>query len=304
MRWKKLKRLLSVDADNKWLHSHASNPFPFVMSERVVRVFFSARDVEQRSHIHYADFDAAADFKLLHRSRRPVLSPQAWGAFDDRGCSMGCVVTHSAAQLRLYYLGWNLCRDVPFRNSIGYAEWNDSAQRFERPEVGPILDRHRSDAYSLSYPFVLHQPATRSWQMWYGSHLRWGTTINDMVHTIKYATAADGLQWQRAAACFKTTPKAHAFSRPSVIFENNRYGMWYSWRGTSYRIGYAESEDGQTWQRKDRLIGIAPSQEANAWDSEMICYPSVFDMGGSRYMLYNGNQYGKSGFGIAILEQP
>ena len=40
----------------------------------------------------------------------------------------------------------------------------------------------------------------------------------------------------------------------------------------------------------------------NGWDSEMICYPYVFDHGRNRYMLYNGNGYGKTGFGLAVLE--
>ena len=34
----------------------------------------------------------------------------------------------------------------------------------------------------------------------------------------------------------------------------------------------------------------------------MIEYPFVFDHDGSRYMLYNGNGYGKTGFGLAVLE--
>ena len=35
----------------------------------------------------------------------------------------------------------------------------------------------------------------------------------------------------------------------------------------------------------------------------MICYPFVFDYSGNRYMLYNGNEYGKTGIGLAILEK-
>jgi hypothetical protein len=35
----------------------------------------------------------------------------------------------------------------------------------------------------------------------------------------------------------------------------------------------------------------------------MICYPAVFELNGNTYMLYNGNGYGKTGFGIAILEK-
>ena len=48
-------------------------------------------------------------------------------------------------------------------------------------------------------------------------------------------------------------------------------------------------------------VGIDVSK--NGWDSEMICYPYVFDHKGKRYMLYNGNGYGKTGFGLAVLEQ-
>ena len=80
--------------------------------------------------------------------------------------------------------------------------------------------------------------------------------------------------------------------------------MWYCYRGQkeikTYRIGYAESKGGLVWERKDELAGIDVS--ASGWDSECICYPYVFDYNNERYMFYNGNGYGKSGFGLAILE--
>jgi hypothetical protein len=76
--------------------------------------------------------------------------------------------------------------------------------------------------------------------------------------------------------------------------------MWYSFRGLSYRIGYAESDNGISWTRCDSLAGIDVSK--SGWDSEMIEYPFVFDHKGERFMLYNGNGYGKTGFGIAVLE--
>jgi hypothetical protein len=88
-------------------------------------------------------------------------------------------------------------------------------------------------------------------------------------------------------------------SKPCVIQENNMYKMWYSYRGQSYRIGYAESDDGIHWIRTDEKVGIDVSD--SGWDSEMIEYPCVFDHKGERYMLYNGNGYGKTGFGLAIL---
>jgi hypothetical protein len=50
----------------------------------------------------------------------------------------------------------------------------------------------------------------------------------------------------------------------------------------------------------DAEVGIGVS--ADGWDSEMIEYPFVFDHAGSRYMLYNGNGYGKTGIGLAVLD--
>lgn len=79
------------------------------------------------------------------------------------------------------------------------------------------------------------------------------------------------------------------------------YKLRYSYRGDFYRIGYAESIDGLSWIRKENMAGIAVSK--TGWDSEMIAYPFIFDHNEQRYMLYNGNNYGKTGFGIAVLKQ-
>jgi hypothetical protein len=48
------------------------------------------------------------------------------------------------------------------------------------------------------------------------------------------------------------------------------------------------------------LAGIEPSPEG--WDGETVEYPWIFDHDGERYMLYNGNRYGLTGFGLAVLE--
>jgi hypothetical protein len=76
--------------------------------------------------------------------------------------------------------------------------------------------------------------------------------------------------------------------------------MWYSYRGERYRIGYAASRDGMRWLRRDDLAGIEPSSDG--WDADMIEYPAVFDTRRGRFMLYNGNGYGRSGLGLAVQE--
>jgi hypothetical protein len=80
--------------------------------------------------------------------------------------------------------------------------------------------------------------------------------------------------------------------------------MWYSYRGNNdiqtYRIGYAESINGVDWIRKDEEVNFDTSKKD--WDSEMVCYPFVFIYKNDKYMLYNGNNYGKTGIGLSKLK--
>jgi hypothetical protein len=65
-------------------------------------------------------------------------------------------------------------------------------------------------------------------------------------------------------------------------------------------VGYAYSYDAVNWFRDDENVGIELSKEG--WDSEMMHYPHVFNVNGQHYMIYNGNEFGKYGFGIAKLK--
>jgi hypothetical protein len=278
--------------------SHAANTVAHHLHDDVFRVYFSCRDKHNRAHIGYADVDIRPPFELLAISNKPLLAPGEIGTFDDSGVSLSCMKVISGRKF-LYYLGWNLGVTVPWRNAIGLAIYNELTQEFERYSKAPIMDRHHVDPYSISYPFVLEDDDV--YRMWYGSNLSWGPRQEDMAHLIKYAESDDGVHWHREgriALHFKD-PSEYAMSRPYVIKEDGLYKMWYSYRGQAYRIGYAESSDALTWDRKDELAGIDVSE--SGWDSQAIEYPFLLDHQGERYMLYNGNGYGKTGFGLAVL---
>jgi hypothetical protein len=125
-----------------------------------------------------------------------------------------------------------------------------------------------------------------------------------MLHVINFASSADGHYWNRESSVVPyELGIAQAFSRPTVAhIAQGGYEMWFSYRsgtGEKYRIGYAVSKDGKAWKLALNDAGIGVS--TNGWDSEMIEYPYVFDHKGQRYMLYNGNGNGKTGFGLAVL---
>jgi hypothetical protein len=97
---------------------------------------------------------------------------------------------------------------------------------------------------------------------------------------------------------------------PSVVEIDGRHHMVFCFRHSydfrtnperGYRIGHAWSDDLRTWTRDDATLTVQPT--AGDWDSDMLCYPNVFACDGRVYLLYNGNAFGRHGFGAAILER-
>ena len=66
-----------------------------------------------------------------------------------------------------------------------------------------------------------------------------------------------------------------------------------------YKLGYASSKDLVSWVRDDAKLNLGLANEG--WDSEMMCYPHLFKMDNNIYLLYNGNNFGRYGFGAARL---
>ena len=300
MAWRKLGRIFSPAGEAPWMRTHAAVPVAEPLEGSLARVYFSSRDAQGRSHTGSLVADLARPGTVLDVSTRPVLSPGELGAFDDSG-AMATWLARDGDERRLYYIGWNLGVTVPFRNSIGLAVAR-GAEPFRRFAAGPIVDRTAREPHFTASCCVLRDGA--SWRMWYLSCLGWTLEAGRPRHHyhIKYAESADGIEWRRdgRVAIDFAAGDEYAISRPSVVRDADRWRMWYSFRGAAYRIGYAESADGIQWQRRDAEAGLGPSEAG--WDSDMVEYPFVFDQGGRRYMLYNGNGYGATGFGLAVQE--
>jgi hypothetical protein len=301
MRWRKLGRIYSPVELGDWAVSHAAVPIALRLESYRWRIYFSVRDRRNRAHTGFFEIDLRRPDRALRTCERPVLSPGGLGTFDEDG-AMGSWIVEENGRLLLYYIGWNLGVTVPFRNSIGLAESRDGGESFTRVSVGPLLDRGIHDPCFAANPCLLIEEDR--WRMWYLSCVAWEPGPEGPLHRyhIKYAESADGIDWfRRGLVCidFKG-PDEVALARPCVLKDPDCYRMWYSRRGPSYRLGYAESTDGLSWQRLDEQAGLDVS--ASGWDSEMIAYAFVFDAEGQRFMLYNGNGYGMTGIGLAVLE--
>lgn len=310
MKWKKRGLIFRPDNNYDWMVTHASLPVPDRVSEDVLRIYFSTRSKEVRSAITFIEVEADDPSNVIRVHDKPVLSMGKLGTFDDGGVGPYCIVNQGDKKY-LYYGGWNASVTVSYRNSIGLAVSEDGGLTFRRVCEGPVVDRNQHEPYFTGAADVM--VCDGKWKMWYASATGWlildGKT--EPQYQIKYGESQDGINWVRNnTTCIEYKFDGEANVRPCVIREDGLYKMWYCYRGSvnfrtdkrqSYRLGYAESADGVKWTRKDEEVGIDRSEEG--WDSVMMCYPYVYEHKGRKYLFYNGNGFGESGFGHAVLEQ-
>ncbi|MGN6868496.1 MAG: hypothetical protein ACTHMY_08840 [Solirubrobacteraceae bacterium] len=298
MTWIKRGVVIMPPTDRTWAASHAAVPHGEAFPDGRARVYFTARDARNRSHIAVADFGPGSWEPVI--AAHPVLEPGPPGAFDDSGVMTSCLVRHQDTEY-LYYQGWQAGVAAPFMVYVGCATRRSPDAEFERVSPAPVLDRSATDPFMCCSPWVLVENGV--WRMWYCSNQGWVTAHGSLRYTvhIRYAESHDGLVWRRdGRVCLDfANDTEYVITRPCVVKDDDTYRMWYSYRGDKYRIGYAESADGLTWVRRDDLVGIGP--EDRGWDSEMVEYACVFDRSGERVMLYNGNGYGATGVGLASL---
>jgi len=304
MKWEKLGRVFVPDGSMPWAKSHAYVPTAIVRGDEI-RVYVAFWDSDKIKRIGFVDVSAKDPTKVLRASAEPVLDVGEPGTFDCDGVIPSCVL-NKGNEVWLYYVGWQNLVGPPYRYLFaGLAVSIDGGDSFVRYQQTPILERVEFERFIRSTSFVLVEN---------GRYRCWYTSSNKIInlnghdissYTIRHATSPDGVEWSESwgAPCLYLDSEEFGLSRPWIIKENGTYKMFYSIRkiDKGYNIGYAESEDGYFWERKDNEIGIEKSKEG--WDSEMVCFSSIVDYEGKRYMFYNGNNYGETGFGVAVLEE-
>jgi hypothetical protein len=304
MKWRKRGLIFAPGGEGGWMKSHAQVPTPLA-GDGFIRIYFASRPESGLSLTTFVDVDAEDPRKVLRLNPSPVLELGKPGTFDEHGIMPSCAVRDGRTVL-LYYSGWSRGASVPYTNSTGLAVNDDGGETFRKVSAGPVLGKSLHDPYSATSPCVLKTGA--AWHMWYCSGTGWLKIGDKYEHTydIKYARSGDGVAWTPAGvAAVEQRTEYEALTRPFVVEAAGGYQMWFCYRGShsfrdgadSYRIGYAHSEDLSRWRRDDDGAGIGPSE--SGWDSKMVAYPAVVEVGGRTLMFYNGNGFGAGGFGYA-----
>lgn len=302
-KWEKLN-VISLSQNSSSGPEFASLPFGEFIDNNLLKVYFSNRDEQGRSVTKAAIIDVADDFRVLEQNPVPVLCPGDAGFFDDAGAMGSCLVNTDERDL-MFYVGWNLTTTVPFRNALGLAIREKGSNSFVKASKGPILDRSRFDpSFVAGCDVICHQG---QFLMYYLSCDGWRKQKGELQHryNIKIAKSQNCQDWHRDGhiAIDYRDDAEYALSSPRVLVCEDRWRMWFSYRGDSYKIGYAESDNGMDWHRDDTQMAIFCSPIANGFDGEMQCYPFLFFYQDRIMMLYNGNGYGRTGIGVAVLQE-
>ncbi len=317
MKWNKLGSIFRPEA-----HKVSGEPLSFAQSPQTlvfddfVRIYFSTRKRDPInnkffSHIAYVDMDKS--FNVQAVSEHEVIPLGELGTFDEHGI-FPINILKKDDQLFAYTCGWSRRKSVSVETSTGFAFSKDNGKTFQKVGHGPVFSSSLYEPLLVGDSFVKHYDGL--FHMWYIYGTKWiesdGVEPPARVYKIAHATSIDNVNWKRDGkqiiADELNADECQAL--PTVLKVGNRYHMYFCFREAKdfrtnpkngYRLGYAYSDDLIRWTRDDAHsgIGLGPT---TAWDADMMCYPHIFEWHGNVYLLYNGNEFGKFGFGIAQLE--
>jgi hypothetical protein len=234
-----------------------------------VRIYFSTRAVDpiNGKYLSHGTFvDMTRDLRnIITVSEKPVIGLGDLGCFDEHGILPMNVLRH-AGKVYGYTCSWSHRVSVSVETAIGLAISNDEGATFSRIDNGPVLAASLHEPCLVGFVKVINGV----FHMWY----------------------IFGTEWQQYA-------KGKPPDRTCELPRWHSLGEGGSARG--YRIGHAVSHDLRNWARDDDQCVLTPC--ADDWDSDMQCYPHVLECDGEIFLLYNGNEFGRYGFGATRLSR-
>jgi len=315
MKWKKYGQIFDPTQYNlpHNCFAFAKSPQAIVFDD-YIRIYYCAgeKDIFGKilCHVLFVDFDKGFS-KIIRHSEKQVISLGELGTFDEHGIFPFNVLKDNGI-IKAYTTGWSRRTSVSVETSIGYAESCDNGISFSKLGLGPIFTATLNEPFLVCDGFVLKEEDI--YYMYYLFGTKWTDEtedkVSERVYKIGMATSIDGITWKRDGKRIisNVIDENECQALPTVIKINDRYHMYFSYRNMTgfkndvkrgYRMGYAYSDDLKNWTRDDKNGGIELSKEG--WDSKMICYPFIFKVAKNIFILYNGNDFGRNGFGVAKL---
>lgn len=293
---------------NIFSECHAQVPVVDTHHDGFWRIYYSKRENRGPSLPYYLDVEAGNPQNILGHSEGPILHHGQKGMFDWAGV-MPTEIIQVGEFKYLYYIGWSNRIDVPYHNNLGLAISDNLGQTWKKYSDGPVFATSAKEPGYVGTISIIQKEA-----LYYGYYLscrQWREHEGRMepMYDIKIATSENLIDWtplNQSAVLLEN--KEGGISKASVIKFGEEYFLWFAVRNAvdyrynpvnSYRIKCAKSVDLVHWQRTDEL-GLDIDIQST-WENTMVEYPHVITFQNQLYMFYNGNGFGETGFGYAIL---
>jgi hypothetical protein len=280
-----------------------------------LRIYFSTRTIEEDaqhlSHIAYVEFDE--NFSITSTSDKQVIGLGKLGTFDEHGIfPLHIYAEHN--RILGYIGGWNRKSSVSIDGAIGLSISVDNGITFSRLGDGPIIDASLKEPFLIGDPFVLRNQ--NKFYMWYIHGTKWIEDPNsgrkERIYKIAHAVSIDGVSWTKVNEGEQIVPDRigvhEAQAMPSVIQINQTFFLFYCYRDVfdfrtnpskGYKLGCVRSENLQDWEPEEIVAENSSTYEI--WDKDMQCYPHAFSWKNRNFIAYNGNNFGREGFGLAEI---
>lgn len=302
-KWEKKGLIYNVDERIKFATNSVLTPTPFLLNEEIIRVYASFRDDKGQGRIGYVDVKASDPSTIIGVSEEPVLDLGEPGMFDDNGMILGDVL-RVKDKIYMYYVGFQIPTKAKFIACSGLAISIDGGNTFKRARQTPVGSRVPNAPFGRCIHTVIYDKGV--FRIWYSVIYGWEYIEGRPypAYDIRYVESKDGIiiDDENGIHCIECKDDEYRIGRPRVIKRSDKeYEMRYTFdtRNKEYISGFATSEDGIHWTRKDKQGGLVKSEEG--WDSEMACYPVELETKYGTYLFYDGNGMGATGFGYAKL---
>jgi hypothetical protein len=297
--------LISPNSEVSWCSQSTGPSFFRIKSKSRIEAFITGRDSDGISRIGLADIHILDDgsLKLVKIAKDPVFDIGESGCFDENGVSYPWLLSHEDKEY-MFYVGWVAGGKNRFQNFLGLAVRDGEDELFRRVSKAPIIDRSSEEPYGIGSCCVMR--GKKKWLMLYTSFLPWRQDNNKSPehphsqpsYNIKYAVSEDLIHWERSnKSVLEFENGEHIHGKPVLTQkENGDLNLYFSVRGEAYRVGYAEGCSIHNLERKANLVF-----EGEKWMSKTQEYAFPLRNGQRTYLFFNGNGYGRSGLGYAIL---
>ncbi len=242
------------------------------------KMWFSNSQGSDKYYVGYAESDNGLSWAVINNA---VIEPGPEGAWDSYGVHAGAIIKENGI-FKMYYTGQSKAND-PDNRKIGLATSLDGISWTKFPES--VTDQINIIGYSTHIIKVMGV-----YYLYYGNHLQ-----------ISVAKSSDGLNWKKIKNSIITATYDWEGNRVlscTVIYEHNKFKMLYSNSSLFNAFGYAESNDGIYWIKKNSPV-FDYNETSNQWPFD-IRYPYLVKANKTYFIFYSTvSQYHERKIGVA-----